>query len=194
MLPPGRGPAAAPARPPVLVRREGRGGIRRTGTPPRVPMRAVRHAGFDVFGLRCALGEGVLLRQLTRRHDPKAQGLGGDVPVTVLALHLAEPTLPLPVSWGCVRRPARLRHEAGQGGLLASPGFARWTDGTGARDERAQANPVLQTQAPGPATLGLPGGDNPADPVSAQRETFLNGQGRFPTITPVAITNADTQR
>src|SRR5215211_5686593 len=52
---------------------------------------------------------------------------------------------------------------------------------------------MFQTQAEGAATIGLAIGDDPTHPVQAQRETLLNCQGRFDTITAVAIPQADTE-
>ena len=75
-----------PARPPVLVLRDGRYGIRLTGKPPRLHLRAVRSDSFGFFGLRSAIRLGLLLCQLARMHDHKAQGLECDAPVTVLDL------------------------------------------------------------------------------------------------------------
>jgi len=49
---------------------------------------------------------------------------------------------------------------------------------------------VLQTQAQGPATLGLAIRHNPTHPRQTQRQTLLNREQRFHTITPVAIANA----
>jgi hypothetical protein len=134
MIPPGLGPAAAPPRSPVLVLRDRRCGIRLTGKPPRLHMRDVRNECFGFFGLRRAIGLGLLLRQLARMHDHKAQGLVPDASVTVLDLDLAEHALPMPAAWGFVLRPTRFLYEEGQGGLLAPPGFELLPDGTGAQD------------------------------------------------------------
>jgi hypothetical protein len=52
---------------------------------------------------------------------------------------------------------------------------------------------VFQTHPEGTTTIALTIGDDPTHPVQAQRETLLNRQGRFDTITVVAITQADTE-
>jgi hypothetical protein len=165
MIPPGLGPAATPPRSPVLVLRYRRFGIRLTGKPPRLRMRDVRNDRFGFFCLRSAICLGLLLRQLARMHNHKAKGLVRYAPVTVLYLHLAGHALPVPAAWGFILRPTRFLHEEGQGGLLVPPSVEVLTDGTGARDSRDHANPVLQTQAQGAATIRLTVGDNPADPV-----------------------------
>jgi hypothetical protein len=134
MIPPGLGPAAAPPRASVLVRRDCRFGIRLTGKPSRLHMREVCNDRFGFFGLRSALCRGLLLRQWARMPDHKAKGLVPYAPVTVLSLHLAEHALPMPAAWGFVRRPTRFLYEEGQGGWLVPPGFEVLTDGTGARD------------------------------------------------------------
>jgi hypothetical protein len=194
MIPPGLGPAAAPPRAPVLGLRDRRFGIRLTGKPPRLRMRDVRNDRFGFLCLCRAICLGLLLRQLARMHDHKAQGLVSSAPVTVLDLHLAGHALPVPAAWGFILRPTRFLHEEGQGGLLVPPRFAVLTDGTGARDSRHQAHPVLPTQAPGAATIRLTVGYKPTYPVSAQRETLRNSQGRFHAIAAVPITPAAAQR
>ena len=165
VIPPGLRPAAAPARPSVLVLREGCGGIRLTGKPPRLHLRDVRHEGCGFFGLHRARGLGLLRRSLTRRYHHTPERLRDDAAVAVLHLHLADDALPMPAAERLGLRPARLLHEAGQGGLLAPPGLEFLPYGTGARHERHQAKPVLQTQAQGPAPLRLTVGDNPAAPI-----------------------------
>jgi hypothetical protein len=52
---------------------------------------------------------------------------------------------------------------------------------------------LFQTSAEGAATLRLPIRDNAAHPVQAQRQTLRNREGRFDTITAVAITQADAE-
>jgi hypothetical protein len=74
------------------------------------------------------------------------------------------------------------------------PGFEFLAYSTGAWHQGHQANPLLQTQAEGAATIGLAVGDNPADPLQSQGETFLNRQGCFHTITPVPIPQTEAHR
>jgi hypothetical protein len=145
MIPPGLGPAASAALPSVLILRDGRFGISLTGKPPRLHLRDVRHDGFGFFGLRSAICLCLLLRELARMHHHKAKGLVYYAPIPLLHLYLTEHALPMPAAWCVVLCPTRLLHEEGQGGLLVPPGFEVLPDGTGARDERDQANPVLQT-------------------------------------------------
>jgi hypothetical protein len=97
-------------------------------------MRDVRTEGFGFFGLRCAICLGLLLRELTRMHHHKAQGLVHSVSVTVLDLDPPAHAVPMPAAGCFVLRPTRFLHEEGQGGLLVPPGFEVLTDGTGARD------------------------------------------------------------
>ena len=52
---------------------------------------------------------------------------------------------------------------------------------------------MLQTQAQGAATLGLTIGANAADSLQPKGQTLLNSDGRFDTITAVAIPHADAQ-
>src|SRR5262245_29414231 len=52
---------------------------------------------------------------------------------------------------------------------------------------------MFQTQAEGAATVGRAIGDDPTHPVQAQRETLLNRQECFDTITAVAIPQTDTE-
>src|SRR5919205_2124315 len=121
MIPPGLGPTTAPARPPVLVLCDRCCGIRLTGKPPRLHMRAVRHEGFGFFGLRRAIGLGLLLCQLTRMHHDKAHFLLGDPPIAVLHLDVADDALPMPAAGRPLLPPARVFFKEGGGGVLASP-------------------------------------------------------------------------
>jgi hypothetical protein len=52
---------------------------------------------------------------------------------------------------------------------------------------------MLQTQAQGAAIIGLTIGDNAADSLKPKGQTLLNSDGRFYTITAVAIPHADAQ-
>jgi hypothetical protein len=67
-------------------------------------------------------------------HHDNAEGLVSYPPFTVLYLHLAEHTLPMPAAWFFVLPPARFLPKEGQDGLLAPPGFEGLTDDTGTRD------------------------------------------------------------
>ena len=77
--------------------------------------------------------------------------------------------------------------------MLLPPRFELLAHATCARDECHEANPLLQTQSKGTATLGLTIRPNPADPLEAQRQTFLNREGRFDTLTAVAIPQTSTE-
>ena len=80
------GASSHAARPPVLVLRDGRYGIRLTGKPPRLHLRAVRGDGFGFFGLRSAIRLGLLLCRLARMHDHKRKGLESMRPSPTLDL------------------------------------------------------------------------------------------------------------
>jgi len=146
MIPPWARRAPAPSRAPALIRRDGGFGICLTGQPPGLPLLDVRCDGCGFLRLRGGIGLRLLLRQLARMHHDQAQCLLGDAPLTVLDLDVAEHALPRPVARRLVLGPPGLLHEEGQGGLLAPPGFKVLPDGTGTRDARSEADPVLQTQ------------------------------------------------
>ena len=52
---------------------------------------------------------------------------------------------------------------------------------------------MFQTQAQGAATIGLTIRDNATDSLKPKGETLLKSDGRFSTITPVAIPHADAE-
>ena len=52
---------------------------------------------------------------------------------------------------------------------------------------------MFQTQAQGAATIGLTIRHDPTHPLQAQGQTLLNRDGRFHTITAVAIPQAEAQ-
>ena len=64
--------------------------------------------GLGFLRLGSPRGLRLLLRQLTRMHDDKAQGLLGDLPLALLHLPLAEPAVPMPTARRFVLRPPGL--------------------------------------------------------------------------------------
>src|SRR5262245_52258446 len=130
MIPPGLGPAASSALPPVLILCDGRCGIRLTGKPAGLHLLDVRNDCGGFLRLRSGRRLGWLLRELARMHHDKAEGLVSDPPFTVLHLHLSEHTWPMPAAWCFVLHPARFLHKEGQDGLRAPPGFEGLTDDT----------------------------------------------------------------
>jgi hypothetical protein len=129
----------------VLILRDGRYGIRFTGKPASLHVRDVLNDGLSFLRLRSAIGLCWLLRQLTRMHDHKPECLPGDPSVAVLDLDWARHTLSMPVARCFVLGPPGLLQQEGQSGLLLSPHFEFLPHRTGARHERHQADPVLQT-------------------------------------------------
>src|SRR5262249_60468289 len=73
MIPPGLGTAASPSRPPVLILRDRRFGIRCTGKPAGLHALHVRCNSSSFLLLGGGRGLGVLLRQLARMHHHKAE-------------------------------------------------------------------------------------------------------------------------
>ena len=68
----------------------------------------VLNDGLRFLRLRSRIGLGLLLRQLTRMDDDKAQALLGNAPITVLHLHLAQHALAMPAARHFVLRPPGL--------------------------------------------------------------------------------------
>jgi hypothetical protein len=68
--------------------------------------------------VRSGIGQGLLLRQLARRHDHKAERFERYSSVAVFDLHLPHDTLPMPAVRRFRLRPPRFLHQQGQGGLL----------------------------------------------------------------------------
>jgi hypothetical protein len=134
MIPPGLGPAASAALASMLILRDGRCGIRRTGKPAGLPRLDVLHDCCGFLRVRSGIRLCLLRRALARMHHDKAEGLVSSPPVTVLHLPLSQHTLPMPAACFFVLRPARLLYEEGQGGVLAPPGFACLAHGTRAGD------------------------------------------------------------
>jgi hypothetical protein len=87
----------------------------------------------------------LLLRQLARMDDDKAQGRQRNSSVAVLDLHVAEQAWPMPEARGLILRPPGLLPQQGQGRLLAPPGRECLPDGPRARDERHEPALALQT-------------------------------------------------
>src|SRR5262245_40286875 len=143
MIPPGLGPAAPPAWPPVLILRNCGFGIRLTGKPPRLHVPHVVYEGLGFLRLGCSIGLGLLLRQLTRMHHDKAQGHLRHLSLIVLYVHRAAHALAMPAARRCVLRPSRLLDSQGQRGLLLSPGFKFLPDGTRAWHQGDKTDLVL---------------------------------------------------
>jgi hypothetical protein len=74
MRSPALGPPASPAWPPGLIRGDGRCGLRLTGKPPRLHLRAVGRDSFGFFGLCRALSLGLLRGPWARMPDHTAPG------------------------------------------------------------------------------------------------------------------------
>src|SRR5262249_51496548 len=191
VIPPGARLAASAALPSALILGDGGLGIGPAGTPPGVPLSHVVGHGLRFLHWRPGRGLGVLLRQLTRMPHDKAHLFLPDPLITILHLSLPHDALPMPAAGRFRLGPPRFLDEQGQGELLLSPGCECLPYGTGARDACDQVDLVLQTQAQRAATIGLTIRHNPTYPLQTQRQTFLNREWRFHTITPVAITNAD---
>lgn len=190
MIPPGLWAAASPTRPPALILRDGRCRIRLTRQPPDWHRLDVRTDRYRFLRWRRRLGLGLLLRQLTRMDDDKAQALLRHAPVTVLHLHLAYHTVAMPAARHGVQRPSRLLSQERQRRLWASPRFPCLPDSPGARDEGHSAHPPFAAQPLGPATIGCTLRHDPTDSVPASRQACLKGQRRCHTVTPVAIPQA----
>ena len=133
MIPPGLRPAASLARPPVLILRDGRYGIRFTGKPAGLPVRDVRNDGLSFLRLRHAIDLCLLLRQLTRMHHDKPQFDLRHPALAVLDLYQAVHAVAMPVARRFVLGPPRRLDEQGQRGVLLAPGFECLPDGTRAR-------------------------------------------------------------
>jgi hypothetical protein len=89
--------------------------------------------GLRFLLLRTGIRLGVLLSPLTGMHDDKAHVLLGDSSLTVLDRNTAQHAVPMPPAWFFVFGPSGLLHEAGQGRMLAAPGFEVLPHGTRAR-------------------------------------------------------------
>jgi hypothetical protein len=75
--------ASAVSRPLALIRSDSGFGIGDAGAPAGVHLPYVVGHGCGCFLLGSGIGLGLLLGQLTRMHDDKAQGLLSDVPIPV---------------------------------------------------------------------------------------------------------------
>src|SRR5206468_10884558 len=98
MTPPGLGPAASPARPPVLLLRNRRCGIRLTDKPAGVHTLHVLGDGARFLGLRAGIRLGLLLGQLTRMHYDKPQVYLRHLARAVLHVHRAVHALAMPAA------------------------------------------------------------------------------------------------
>jgi hypothetical protein len=130
MIPPGTRAAASSSLASALILRDSSFSIHFTRKPPSLHLRDVCHDGFGFPGLRGGIGLSLLLRQLTRMHHHKTERLRGDPSSAVLDLHLADDTLPMPVSGCFCLRPPWFLHQQGQGGLLLPPRFEFLAHGT----------------------------------------------------------------
>ena len=134
VIPPEAWATTASARSPVLILCHGSLRIGKTGKPPGLHTLHVgcNYLGFLRLGDRIRLG--LLLRQLTRMHDYKAERLGGNSPFAVLHRHRPENALPMPAAGLRVFGPPWFLHQERQPGVLLSPGFQLLAHGTSARD------------------------------------------------------------
>src|SRR5262249_40033829 len=139
-------------------------------------------------------GLGVLLRQLARMHHHKAERFERYSSVAVFNLHLPAHALSMPAARRFILGPPGFLHHKGQRALLPPPGFERWAEGTGARDERDEGDLLLETDAQSTATIGLTIRDNATHPLQAQGQTFCNCHRSFHTIAAVTITHTQAQR
>src|SRR4029450_3534571 len=184
------GTAASPARPPVLILRDRRFGIRRTGKPAGLHALHVLCNSSSFLRLCGGICLGLLLRQLARMHHHKAERFERYSSVAVLDLHLSAHTLAMPAPGRLVLPPPGCLPQQGQGGLHAPPGFEFLPDRTRARDERDEIDLVLETYTQGTATIGFTIRDDATHPLQSQGQTLLNGSWGFHTITAVAIAQA----
>jgi hypothetical protein len=118
----------------ALILGDRRFGVGEAGKPPGLRLPHVVCQGSGFFLLGCGIGLGLLLGQLTRMHDDKAQDLLRDAPIAVFDLHLATHALAMPAPGRFMLGPPRFLYEQGQGGLLLPPGFECLTNGTGPWD------------------------------------------------------------
>jgi hypothetical protein len=191
VIPPGARPAASATLPAALILGHGGLGIGPAGAPPGVHLpHGVGH-GLRFLHLRSCRGLGLLLRQLTRMHHDKAHRFLHDPLLTRLDLHLPPDAVPMPTAGRFRLGPPRLLSHQGQGAWLRPPGCECLPYGTGARDECDHVDRVRQTQAQRAATRGLTLRHNPTHPLQTSRQTFLNRERGFHTITPIAIAHAD---
>ena len=100
-------------------------------------------------------------------HHEKAQRFLRHPPIAVLDLHGPDDALSMPTAAHFVLGTSRLCHSQGQDVLLLSPGFQLLAHRPGAWHEGHQAQPLFQTQASRPATIGLAIRDDPVDPLQA---------------------------
>jgi hypothetical protein len=117
----------------VLILRDGRYGIRFTGKPAGLHVRAVLNDSLSFLRLRSAICLGLLLCQLTRMHHDKPQFSLRHLALAILDLHQAVHALAMPVTRRFGLGPPRLLDEQGQRGVLLPPGLEFLPDGTRAR-------------------------------------------------------------
>jgi hypothetical protein len=150
--------------------------------------------GCGFLRLGSGIGLGVLLRQLTRMDHDEAHLLRRDAPFTVLHLNLSQHTVPMPAAGLLVLGPSGFFYQEGQGGWLLAPCFQLGADGTGAWHQGDQANPLLQTEAQRPATIGLAVPYDPLDTLKPKTEALLDSARRLHTIARIPIPAPHTQR
>ena len=110
VIPPRARPAPATSLSPALILDDGGLGIGLAGEPPGVHLPPVGGHGLGFPGLGCGIGLGLLLRQLTRMHDNKPQGLRGDPSIAVFDLDLAHEALSMPAAGRFCLRPPWFLH------------------------------------------------------------------------------------
>ena len=110
MIPPWARRAPSPSRAPALILRDGGFGIRLTGKPAGLHLAHMLSHRVGFLRLTSGIALRLLLSELTRMHDHKAERFERYSAVTVLNLHLPVHALPLPTAWRLVLRPSRLLH------------------------------------------------------------------------------------
>src|SRR5262249_11456816 len=194
VIPPGTWATPSVSRPLARILGNSRFGIGPTGEPAGGDRPHVGGHGLGFLPLRGCRGLRLRLDQLNRMPHHNAQCRLSDAPIAVFDLHRAAHTVAMPAPGRLVLRPPGFRHQQGQGGLRAPPGFECVPDSTRAWDKRAEIDLVLDTAPQGTATLGLPIGDDAPHPCEPQGQTLLKGYGGFPTSTAVRIAQANAQR
>ena len=186
--------ATATARLVVRIRRQGRDGIRVTGTPAGVPPLDGVGAGFRCLRLGAGSRRRVLLGPWAGMPHAQASGLLRHPPSTGRDLDGAAPAVALPLAARCGLGTPRLCHAEGQSCLRRAPRCQGWAPRTGAWHKGHHAQARCPPQASRPAPRRLASRSDPVAALQAQRAALLHRHRRLPTVTRFPIPPPQSQR
>ena len=147
---------------------------------------------LGVLGVGGGLRGGRLVGHLARVDHAHASRGHGEAPVRVLHGHAADDTVPVPLPWRLLPRPAWLCEPQGPGPLGLAPRLHLLAHHTGARHSRDHAHALREPHPQRACTRGLPVRHTTASPVASACHTRRKRSGSLGAVTGMARAQAQT--